>query len=179
MRPNTNTNTTADLPTELLSEILKNVDDTDTLCNVSLTCRRFRSLAQALIFRYFNLDCFGSNRLSRESARFDFYSSNAIAPFVRDFNLSGMKTEEYTVLMAKIFDTLPRFINLRWLACFNVDFTESALHQASTLSSLEHMVTTNCSAPPKTDSLPMLRLRTFQYLCMDRMNPVDRFGTRH
>jgi hypothetical protein len=169
--------TTTHLPTELLCEIFKNVDeDTRTLRNVSLTCQHFRSLAQALIFRYLNLNCFGNNGLSRQSARFDFYSSNAIAPFVRDFSMSGMSTEEYTIFVAKVFHALPRFINIHSLSCFNVKFTQFALHQASTISSLEHIVATNCSAPPKTDSLPMLRLRTFECL---RMYHMDQPGMRH
>jgi hypothetical protein len=83
----------AHLPTELLSEILKHVDeDTATLQNVSLTCRHLRSLAQALIFRSFVLDCMEDPDkdllVSYESARLDFYSSDTIAPFVCEITMS-------------------------------------------------------------------------------------------
>jgi hypothetical protein len=150
-----------------LSQILKNVDDdddTDTLFNVSLTCRRFRSLAQALLFCTLELDCFEPDDydLSHEVARFEVYSSDAIAPLVRAFIMSGDDgIPEYTDLVAKMFDALPRFINIRSLSWYGVAFTQFALHQVATLSSLKHFTASNCSAPPKTDSLTLLRSRTF------------------
>jgi hypothetical protein len=159
--------TTPHLPTELLSEILENVnEDTDTLRKVSLTCRRFRSLARPLIFRSFDLTSEIGDDLSRHIARLDFYSSDAIAPFVREFSMSTEEPED-TNLVAKIFDALPRFINVRSLSCYNIDLDrwQVALHQISRLSSLEHLVVVACIGPPKSDSLPVLRPRTFA--CLD------------
>jgi hypothetical protein len=133
-----------------------------------LTCRRFRNLARALIFRSVSLICSDESDLS--SARLDFYSSDGIAPFVRKVHISGniIVELENATLIAKIFDALPRFINIRSLFCFNVEFTQFALHQVSTLSFLERIVAMSCSAPPKTDLLPMLRPRVFT--CDDRSN---------
>jgi hypothetical protein len=168
---------TPHLPTELLSQILENVDgDANTLHNVSLTCRHFRSLAQALIFRSVHLTCDDENDLSRQIARLDFYSSDAIAPFVRELCMTGFMVEEYTTLVAKIFDVLPRFLNIRSLSCVDVNFTQFALHQVSTLSSLEDLIAMNCSVTPETDSLLMLRPRTFAYLAD---SPEDRLGADH
>jgi hypothetical protein len=174
------TTTTPHLPTELLSEILENVDeDTDTLPNVSLTCRRFRSLAQALIFRSFHLidNCGGGNidASSSHSARLDFYSSDAIAPFVREFVLSGDMLMEPEYLIAKVFDELPRFINIRSLRCYGVNFTQFALRQVSTLSSLENFAVVDCSTPPQADTLPMLRPRTFECSGYPSLDEVDTY----
>jgi hypothetical protein len=138
-----------------------------------LTCRRFRSLAQALIFRSCFLNCDGDeidgDLLPHHSARLDFYSSDAIAPFVRMLGIiiSGglpQPVPVFTNSVAKIFDALPRFINIRSLYCSGVNFTQFALYQVSTLSCLEHLTATDCSVPPTTDSLPMLRPRSFQCL---------------
>jgi hypothetical protein len=103
------------LPIELWYEILDADPDIDieTLHNVSLTCRRFRRPAQALIFRIFELNCDDDEvDLSRHSARLDFYSSDAIAPFVCEFNLEmsgGIQQPEFTTLVAKFFDALHHF----------------------------------------------------------------------
>jgi hypothetical protein len=55
------------------------------------------------------------------------------------------------------------------LSLVGVDFTQFALKQVSTLSFLEDLDTVYSIAPPKTDSLPMLRPRTFA--CLGGSNP--------
>jgi hypothetical protein len=131
------------LPTELWSEILENINaGSNTLHNVSLTRRRFHSPAQPLLFRDIYLaNCFDEHHLSRHSARLDFFSSDAIAPFVHVVNISGdvFVEPEYTILLEKVLGALPRFINLRSFSCHGVDFHAfRPAHQVSTRSSLEH-----------------------------------------
>jgi hypothetical protein len=185
----------AQLPIELFSEILKNVGaDIDTLRNVSLTCQHFHSLARAFIFRRFRVKCGdGSDYgpwddeddeddlaldLSRHSARIDFYSSDTIAQFVRELSIANnILRPEYTDIVNKFFDALPRFTNIQSLSCHGVNVTQLALYHVSTLSSLEHLSVTECRAPAKTDSLPMLRPRTFAGF--DYLDEVDKFKVHH
>jgi hypothetical protein len=78
---------------------------------------------------------------------------------------------EYTNIITKVFETLPRFINIRSLTFVAVDLTQFPLQQISTLSLLEELSSVYSIVPPKTDSMPMLRPRIFS--CMDDSNPEN------
>jgi hypothetical protein len=97
--------------------------------------------------------------MSCHIACLDFYSSDAIAPFVREFSMSTEEPED-TNLVAKNFDALPRFINVRSLSCYNIDLDrwQVALHQISTLSSLEHLVAVACIGLPNLTRCPCFAL---------------------
>jgi hypothetical protein len=117
-----------------------------------LASRHFRSLAKPVIFSGSGLNnCFDEDDISRQGALIDFYSSDVIAPFVRAFTISIQELED-TNLTAKVFDALPRFINIRRLICFYVNFTQFALRQVSTLPSLEDLVV-KAAAPLLTPTL--------------------------
>jgi hypothetical protein len=151
------------LPPELWCRTFEHVD-ADTLPNVSLTCRHFHSIARPLIFRSFRLciDTDDSPDQSSNTARLDFYASDAIAPFVRNLHVyidSQLGTD--LVPPCPILDALPRFINARWLTCRGVDFTRFWIQQISTLPSLRYLGLIMCSPPPHTDSLRLLRIHTF------------------
>jgi len=68
---------------------------------------------------------------------------DAIAPFVRNLSMSGFVRvrDGETAPVPEIFEKLPRFINIRSLSCWCIDFTVTqSLHEVSALSSLEHFV---------------------------------------
>jgi hypothetical protein len=74
---------------------------------------------------------------------------------------------------------VPHFTNLRSLSCIGSNFTEFALHQVSRLFPLECLHVTDSSIPPKTESLPMLRPRTFISSSSSDPDGVRQVGAHH
>jgi hypothetical protein len=83
--------------------------------------------------------------------------------------------EENLNVVDKMFRVLHRFINIRSLTYYQIHFTPFALHQLSTLLSLEYLDAMHCDTPLKTEFLPMLRFRVFECSA----DSVDGIGVYH
>lgn len=114
--------------------------------HIRLTCKSFATLARALVFRRFNFRPSGTvsdESVNHDAARLTFWSSDAIAPFVRECAIFS-KINHETQLHIMFFHVLPVFVNVSFFQCQGIRFDDFALNRTAQLKELKTIVLDDC-----------------------------------
>jgi hypothetical protein len=159
------------LPPELWLAIFEggNLSVKDT-ANARLTCSLFAALAKALAFSFFTFRVYLYRRetnpsteqtLSFHYRRLEFWTSDSIAPFVRQCIVRPTSVWEFRDSAVPIGYTpddflrpLTRFVNLHSLECRHIPFSDLALSRLCQIRGIHTLVVDGCiitasAAPPR------------------------------
>ncbi|KAJ6542914.1 hypothetical protein B0H19DRAFT_1172412 [Mycena capillaripes] len=206
------------LPDEIWAEILAHLPRS-SFPHTNLTSWRFHRITRPLLFRdlgfhpymgiagYFITSCPpsglalpGPEQIHLVMERLRFWSSPDIAPLVRSCRIapwpnSGVhnwpfsRVQDPYVLLTRLFDTFPRFTNLRVLLLHQVHFTESRLQKLGLLPNLTVLEVDMCSVVDGEVINPLaltpLAVSDFRFMltrserAIDHWLPLLRLDTLH
>ncbi|KAJ7896692.1 hypothetical protein B0H14DRAFT_3605134 [Mycena olivaceomarginata] len=167
------------LPPELWSETFKGLPS-KALISLHATSHQFHQIARPLLFGEFHFHPFhvqegASSRYSdqldvdRNTKRLEFWTSPAVAPFVRGCTFSAFcrSRDDPSPVFATFFRLLPNLCNLKEVNCVMVRFDRAAVQALCTLSNLARVQLTGCFCAMSQSEVVDLVLHVKSFRCAD------------